>query len=173
MENKQKQLKVYSWNCEYYNKHKLTFPRTLDEIKPDAFALQSVNLYAKNLPSFKNYQLIFKAFRKITPIGKLVDTAIYANCKLETISVASPIPKENNMSTCAAKIKIKAGQSLTIINVYYPLGASKHNLEFLKNLKSDNENAFNICGDFNHHSAMLASQPNAICRLDRVSRVIA
>ena len=131
MENSQKQLKVYSWNCEHYSKHKLTFPHTLDEIKPDAFALQSVNLYSKNLPTFNNYQLISKAFRKITPIGKLVDTAIYANRKLETITVTSPIPKENNMSTCAAKIKINASQSLTIINVYYPLGASKHNLDFL------------------------------------------
>ena len=167
------ELKAVSWNIQHLaGGVKDILPLVLSEWEIDVLMLQSVNLKKKEMPVFIGWDLAEYAFRKQTKDKtKIIDTCIYIRNNLEYYKVKSPIPFQENMSSCAIKVKINDKLMNTFINVYYPTGIAKYDYSYLKTLKSTPEHDFIIGGDFNHHSSAWSEQNKAL-PVDNVARAV-
>ena len=165
------EIKGVSWNIQHLGgRIKDILPLILSEWDIDVLLLQSVNCKKNDMPIIEGWMLAEVAYRKYTKSKtRLVDTCIYIRSNLEYYKAKSPIPIQENMSSCAIRVKINDNLSTTYINVYYPTGIAKYDYSYLTTLKSTPGHDYIIGGDFNHHSAAWSAQTNAL-PVDNVAR---
>ena len=151
-------LDCYQWNTRFLNTNKDELGYVLENSSYHVVMLQSVKMKRNEMPTYPGYNLISHGVRIK---DKLVSTAIYVDNRLNAQPVKSPIKRENDSSSCAAKVTLQNNKSFTYISCYYPIGVENIDLSFLDTFTDKPNHTYVIGGDFNHRHADWSVSPNA------------
>ena len=151
-------LDCYQWNTRVHNTNKDELGYVLAKSEYHVIMLQSVKLKRNEMPNYKGYNLISHGVRIK---NKLVSTAIYVDNRLRAQAIKSPIKRENDSSSCAAKVTLSNGKSFTYISCYYPKGMDNVDLSYLNSFGNKPNHSYIIGGDFNHNHSDWSASPTA------------
>ena len=151
-------LDCYQWNTRWLSTNRDELGYVLANFNYHVVMLQSVKVKRSEMPEYPGYNLVSHGVRIK---NKLVSTAIYVDNRLNAQAIKSPINRENDSSSCAAKITLQNGKSFTYISCYYPNGMDNVNLSYLDSFTDKQNHSYVIGGDFNHRHTDWSSSPNA------------
>ena len=151
-------LDCYQWNTRYLSTNKDELGYVLARSNYHVVMLQSVKMKRSDMPNYPGYNLVSHGVRIK---NKLVSTAIYVDNRLNAQAIKSPIKRENDSSSCAAKIILQNGKTFTYISCYYPNGMENVDLSYLDTFTNKPNHSYVVAGDFNHPHTDWSSSPNA------------
>ena len=151
-------LDCYQWNTRWLSTNRDELGYVLANSNYHVVMLQSVKMKRSDMPNYPGYNLVSHGVRIK---NKLVSTAIYVDNRLNAQAIKSPINRENDSSSCAAKVILQNGKTFTYISCYYPNGMENVDLSYLDTFTNKPNHSYVVAGDFNHPHTDWSSSPNA------------
>lgn len=144
-------ISFFQWNCRSIKANVHFLNQYLVKNSHKILLLQSLNTEFKFLPNLDGY--FYPPVCSRTDGVAKVYTAIYIREDTEYHWIPTPVPKEiEHVHSVAVKVKLDSVSSINFLSIYYPMGPSDQNTDWIKHL-TDSEK-WVIAGDFNSHSSL-------------------